>query len=127
MAIADTAGEFNYSITSSTYERQPSGGIHVVINVEGPVTDYGTVNGTLTLVAPAPGAASGPGTFTGASFLDSGEVIGLNGEGYWQQLDGEQKWRIRGVNMSTNGQVTVSDGTLVLADRSFSGTFNEWS
>ena len=127
MGIADTTGEFNYSITSSTYERQTSGGVHVVINVEGPVTGYGVVNGTLTLVVPAPGAQGGPGSFTGASFLDSGEVVGLTGDGYWQQLDGEQKWRVRGINLSTNGQVSVSDGTIALAERSFSGTFNDWT
>ena len=55
------------------------------------------------------------------------EVIGLTGEGCWEKVDGEQKWRVRGINMASNGQVLLSDGTLDLATRSFAGTISEWS
>jgi len=70
---------------------------------------------------------AGPGSFTGAAFQDGGEVVGLTGEGCWEQLDGEQKWRVRGINMASNGQILLSDGTLDLAARSFNGTITEWT
>lgn len=127
MAIGEVSGEFNHSITSSTFERQPSGGVRVLINLEGTATGYGQVTGTLTLVSPAPGATAGPVSYTGAAFLESGEVIGASGEGCWQQLDGERKWRVRRILMASNGAVLLSDGTLDLATRSFGGTIAAWT
>lgn len=127
MGIGETSGEFNSSVTSSTYERQPGGGVNVVINLEGTASGFGQINGTLTLIVPGPGATAGAASYTGASFLDSGEVLGATGEGCWQQLDGEQKWRVRGLNIITNGGVVLSDGTLDLASRAYSGTLNEWT
>jgi len=127
MPIGDVSGEFNYSVISSTFERQDGGGSQVVINIEGTGTAFGQTNGTLTMRVPAQGATAGPGSFTGAAFQDSGEVVGLTGEGCWEQLTGEKKWRIRGVNMASNGQVLLSDGTLDLVARSFNGTIAEWT
>jgi len=127
MAIGEESGEFSYSVTSSSFERRDAGGTQVVINVEGNASGFGQSNGTLTLVAPVPGAGAGSGSYTGAAFLDSGEVIGIVGEGCYQQLDGELKWRVRGINMASNGGVLLSDGTLDLAQRSFNGTFSEWT
>ena len=127
MPIGETSGEFSSSITSSTFERQDGGASQVSVNIEGTASGFGQTNGTLTLRVPSPGAAAGPASYTGAAFADSGEVIGLTGEGCWEQLDGEQKWRIRGINMATNGGVILSDGTLDIATRSFNGTMNEWT
>ncbi len=127
MGIAETSGEFSYSVTSSTFERQPGGGVDVSINLEGTASGFGQVNGTMTLIAPTPGATQGSVSFTGAAFLESGEVLGATGEGCWQQLDGEQKWRVRGLNIISNGGVILSDGTLDLATRSYNGTMNEWT
>jgi len=127
MTISDTAGEFGFSVTSTTYERQSGGGVNVCINIEGTATGFGQVNGTLTLIVPGPGATSGPATYAGASFQDSGEVIGANGEGCWNQIAGEQKWRVRGLNLTSNGGVVLSDGTIDLATRAYNGTINEWT
>ena len=127
MSISSETAEFGYSITSSTFTERDAGGTQVEINVEGKATGFGQLNGTLVLVTPAPGANAGPVSFRGAAFLDTGEIVGTNAEGCWQKLDGEQKWRVRGINMNTEGQVFVSDGTLDLASRSFNGTFSEWT
>ena len=127
MPIGETSGEFSYSITSSTFERQDGCGSQVSINIEGTASGFGQLNGTLTLRVPNPGATAGPASYTGASFGDAGEVVGSNGEGCWEQLDGEQKWRVRGINMNTDGGVILSDGTLDIGARSFNGTINEWT
>ena len=127
MPIGEASGEFNNSVISSTFERLDGGSSQVVINIEGTGSALGQTNGTLVMRVPAPGAAAGPGSYTGAAFQDNGEVIGLTGEGCWQQLDGEKKWRVRGINMASNGQVLLSDGTLDLATRSFTGTSTEWT
>ena len=127
MPIGEASGEFNNSVISSTFERLEGGSSQVVINIEGTGSALGQTNGTLILRIPAPGAPAGAGSFTGAAFQDNGEVIGLTGEGCWEKLDGEQKWRVRGINMASNGQVLLSDGTLDLATRSFAGTISEWT
>ena len=127
MAISNESGEFNYSVTSSTFSTPPGGGTEVAINVEGDVSGFGQMNGTLRMVTPAPGANAGSVTFRGAAFADGGEVIGTTAEGHWVKLDGQHKWRVRGINVNSQGQVFVSDGTLDLGTRSFSGTFSEWT
>jgi hypothetical protein len=127
MPISSEKGEFSYSTTSSTFSERDAGGTQVEINVEGNATGFGQLNGTLVLIAPTPGANAGPVSFRGAAFLDTGEVVGTNAEGCWQQLEGEKKWRMRAINTNTEGQVFVSDGILDLAARSFNGTFSEWT
>ena len=127
MPIGETSGEFSNTITSSTFERQDGGGSQVIINFEGTGSGVAQVNGTRTLRVPIPGATAGLGSFTGAGFSDAGEVIGLTGEGCWEQVAGEQKWRVRGINVTSTGQVLLSDGTLDLATRAFNGTVVEWT
>lgn len=127
MGIGPVIGEINYSVTSSTFERQPNGGVRVAVNLEGTATGYGTVTGTLSLISATPGAVAGPLSWVGAGFLESGEVIGANGEGYWRKVDGKQQWRVRGINLTTAGTILVADATLDLASRSYQGTLAEWS
>ena len=127
MAIEAASGEFQYSVTSSTFERLAGGGAKVTVNLDGTASGYGRVQGTLTFNSATPGATSGTGSYTGAAFLDSGEVVGAQGEGYWQQVAGKQQWRVRGINQTSTGDVLVSDGTLDLATRSFNGTIAAWT
>jgi hypothetical protein len=127
VAIETASGEFKYSVTSSTFERQAGGGAKVIVNLEGTASGYGKVQGTLTFNPATPGANSGTGGYTGAAFLDSGEVIGAQGEGYWQQVAGKQQWRVRGINQTSSGDVLLSDGTLDLASRTFYGTLAAWT
>jgi len=127
MAISSESGEFNYSVTSSTFSASQGGGTEVVINVEGDVSGFGQMNGTLTMVAPAPGVNAGSVSFRGAAFVDGGEVIGTTAEGHWAKLDSEHKWRVRGINLYSNGEVNLSDGTLDLATRTFNGTLAPWT
>ena len=127
MAIEDVAGEYSLNVTSTTFERLDGGASQAVLNMEGSASGYGTANGTLIMIIPGPGANAGPGHYTGASFLENGETIGVRGEGCWEKLDGENKWRVRGINMMSNGDVNLSDGTLDLATRTFNGTMAPWT
>ena len=127
MGIGPVIGEINYSVTSSTFERQPNGGVRVAVNLEGTATGYGTVTGTLSLISAAPGAIAGPLSWVGAGFQPSGEVIGATGEGYWRKVDGKQQWRVRGINLTSTGTVLLAEATLDLASRSYQGTLAEWS
>jgi hypothetical protein len=127
MAIAAVSGEINYSVTSSTFEPNPGGGVRVVVNLEGRATGYGTVNGTLTLLSPAPAAVAGPVSWVGAAFLESGDVVGATANGFWRKVDGKQQWRIRGITQVSTGALVVTDAVLDLATRSYQGTLAEWT
>jgi hypothetical protein len=63
----------------------------------------------------------------GAAFLESGEILGASGAGYWQQLPGVHKWQVRRIVTASNGAVMLSEGTLDLATRSFTGTIRQWT
>ena len=127
MPIGEASDEFTSTVTSSTFERLEGGGSQVTINLEFKGSLFPRADGTLTLRVPVPGAPAGPASFTGAGFLDGGEVVGLSAEGCWEQVPGQQKWRVRGLNMSSAGQVLLSDGTLDLESRSYNGTVAEWT
>jgi hypothetical protein len=127
MGIQSFGGEIKYAVTSSTFERQAGGGVKSLVNLEGTATGYGRLSGSLTLLSAAPGATTGPISWTAAAFLDSGEVVGAQGEGYWHKVAGKQQWRVRGINQTSAGAVLVSDGILDLASRSFQGTMAEWT
>jgi hypothetical protein len=127
MAIGPVSGEINYSVTSSTFERQSGGGVRVLVNVEGRASGYGPVTGTLSIISAAPGATAGPVSWVGAAFQESGEVIGATAEGYWRKVDGKQQWRIRGITQTTAGTLLVTDAILDLATRSYQGTLAEWT
>ena len=127
MAIGTFSGEIDLSITSSTFERQAGGGARVAVNLEGQASGFGRVTGTLSLLSSAPGAVGGPASYTGAAFLDSGDIVGSIGEGTWQKLGAKQQWRVRGITTLSTGGVLATDATLDLASRSYRGTFAEWS
>ena len=127
MAIEAVSGEFKHSVTSTTFERQAGGGVRVSVNLEGTASGYDRVTGTLTFLSPAPGATAGPVSYTGAAFLDSGEVVGASGEGSWTKVDGKQQWRVRRLITTSTGAVLLADGTLDLASRTFSGTLAAWT
>ena len=127
MGIGPAIGEINYSVTSSTFERQPNGSVRVAVNLEGTATGYGTVTGTLNFISPTPGATVGPLNWTGAAFQPSGEVIGATAEGFWRKVDGKQQWKVYGINLTSTGTVLLAEATLDLASRSYQGTLAEWS
>jgi len=127
MAIEEVAGEYSLAVTSTTFERLDGGASRAVLNLEGTASGFGTANGTLIMIIPGPGANAGPGQYTGVSFLENGETVGVTGEGCWEKLGSEHKWRVRGINMYSNGEVNLSDGTLDLATRTFNGTLAPWT
>ncbi|MCZ6870921.1 MAG: hypothetical protein O7G84_15570 [Gammaproteobacteria bacterium] len=119
-------GEFTLNQTSNTFDIASGGGGTATINYEGTATDLGTVQGTLRCVFTEPGAAAGTCSWRGASFVDGGEVVGATGEGVWQKVDGQHKWRVYGVNLLSDGRILASEGEIDLATRSYNGTISEW-
>ncbi len=122
MTIGKEIGEFSLKQTSSVYAED---GTSVQLAFDGTATGFGTVLGTLTGRG-EPGADTGTCTWRSQAFLEDGEVVDGMGEGYWDK-SGKHKWRIRGINRTSDGRCFASDGVIDLASRSFKGKLFDWS
>jgi hypothetical protein len=123
MAMGKQIGEFSFKSTSLTYSAAGVQG-----NFEGTVKGEGLtgpVLGTLITVG-APGAKSGTCSWVGTAYLDNGEEVHGQAEGTWESL-GSHKWRVRGINLLSDGRSIASDGEIHLATRSYSGKLYDWS
>jgi hypothetical protein len=111
--------------TSVTVTALEDGGGANHVNLEGTATGYGTVIGTLTFVADAPGVKSGTTSWLGAGYLDDGEIRQGSGEGVYEE-SGKHKWRVRSIVRIDDGSILLSDGKLSLDGRSYKGKLYEW-
>ncbi len=123
MALGKEIGDFSFQITSTSYPGEEG---TVQVHVDGTATDFGTVLGTMTFRADAPGAKSGALSFRGQGFLENGENVAGTGEGAWEEL-GRHQWRTRMIVRTSDGRVFASDGVVDLASRSLKGKNLEWS
>ncbi len=122
MALGKEIGVFSLKSTSTRFGEVGAG---VEINYDGTATGYGTVLGTLSLRG-TPGAKTGPCSWRGQGFLESGEVISGAGQGTWEEL-GKNQWRTRMIVATSDGGTHASDGKIDLASRSLSGKMFDWS
>jgi len=125
MAVGKAVGEFSMKSTSVTVSTS-AGGVASQINLEGTATNFGTVIGTMTFVADAPGAKTGRTAWLGAGYLENGEILRGSGEGFFTDA-GKHKWRVRSVLRISNGTVLLADGELSLKGRIYKGTLHDWS
>ncbi len=121
MAIGKEIGEFSYKATSVTYGVQ-----NVQANLDGTATGFGRVQGTLTIQISEPGAKSGTCSAIFTAYLDDGSIIGATFQGTWENA-GKHKWRLHGINHTTDGRSFASDGEIDLATDSVTGKIYEWS
>jgi len=121
MPVGKQVGEFSSKITSVTYGAQSA-----QINIDGTATGYGRVQATLTVDISEPGAKSGTCSSIISAYLDDGSIVGGHMQGMWENI-GKHKWRVRGVNSTTEGRIFAVEAELELATDSFKGQLYEWS
>ena len=122
MAIGKEIGKFTLKSVTTSYALD---GASVEVNLDGTATGYGTVLGTLTFRG-EPGAKSGPLSWRGQGFLDTGETVIGAGEGIWEEA-GKHKWHTRLIVGTSDGKSHLSDGLLDLKTRTLSGKMLDWS
>jgi len=126
MTIGKAAGEFSMKSTGVTVALSAGGGAASHVNFEGTATGFGTVIGTLTFLADAPGAKSGRASWLGAGYLESGETLQGSGEGFYAE-SGKHKWRVRSILRISNGSVLLGEGEVSLDGRTYKGTLYDWT
>ena len=121
--MAEELGEFSLKHAGNTYAKAQDGEIENSINFEGTASGFGTVFGTLGTKTPASemGATGGSCTWIGQAFPDDKTTLGGVGEGTWEQIEGEHKWKVSmDVNLS-NGDKHHSEGVIDLETLMFTG------
>lgn len=121
MSLGKEFGEFSFKLTSVTLTEDGAN----VLNYDGTATGFGTVLGTLTARG-EPDTSRGTMSWVGQGFLDNGTVIVGTAQGTYE-MTGKHKWRVRGINQTSDGQNFASDGTIDLASRTYVGKLIEWT
>ena len=87
-------------------------------------TGFDAVFGTLSLTQKLSeaSATSGTCTWTGQSFQKDGTTLGTLGDGTWEQLPGESKWKIVLNGEISNGDRLRTEGVIDLPARLYTGS-----
>ncbi len=125
MSVGNEAGEFSFTSTGVSVTSEPGGGVTQAVNLEGTATGFGTVMGTLTFHASAPGADSGLTTWAGSGYLDDGQARGGMGRGVFEK-SGVNTWRVRSIIQIADGPLLLTDGEIALEGRAYSGKIYTW-
>jgi hypothetical protein len=124
--MSDPIGEFTLEHKGTTYIKTDEG-IDNYNNFMGTATEFGTVMGTLKVSNPLTGSlpTAGPCTWSSQAFLEDGTTMSGFGEGTFEQLPGQQKWKINlKVDVSDGGSVR-SEGEIDLGTLIYSGALFE--
>lgn len=120
MTIHKESGNFEFAVSSYTAER--NGIVHV--NIDGRAAGFDSLIGTLTL-------KSWQGGFGGVrlvatAFGDDGSQRGTVGEGHYQRIGNEHRFRVRGIIRSDDAGLALTDDVLDVLARSYAGKMYEW-
>ena len=120
--MAEPVGEFSLRMANNSFATGADGTVVGTVDFEGTADGFGTVLGTLTVPLTEPGAKRGSCKWTGQAFPDDRPWLLSSGEGTWEQVEGEHRWKM------SFPLVTISDGTRLsstgeidLPTRTFSG------
>ena len=130
MALGKQIGEFSLKSTSQTFGPGPGNTGTYQANMEGTLSgDRG--EGTVSLthyVEIEPNAKSGTYRHYGMVMLKDGTVLGIQGQGTWEETD-PGKWRYRGTGQNSDGSTlgVEFEGDATTRPMTFTGKLYEWS
>jgi hypothetical protein len=121
--MSDPIGDFSLKHTGTTYARTAEGNLASYANFTGTATGYGQVFGTLILDVPLSeaGATSGSLGWAATAYLDDGTTAGGLGEGTYEQVKGEHKWKVNMVTRVSSGESVRSEGVVSLKTLDYTG------
>ena len=120
MAIGKEIGAFTSQVTSMTKSIDDQGDHSFVMNIEGSVSGgwSGAVVGSIT--ATSKDMKSGRYTAEFAGYLEDGSIVTGSGSGILS-TSGKHQWQLNGTALLSDGSGVATEGSLVLADRSYNG------
>lgn len=126
MPVGKEMSSFSLTATSFTNLASDGGVMSAVGNFEGTVT--GEIAGAvvLTLTLKTSDMKNGTYTSVAGAFLDNGDVLNGEGSGCYEST-GAHKWRLRGIDVLSNGSIIAIEGDVELATRSYNGKVYAWN
>ena len=109
--MSEKLGGFESKMASFAFTKTTDGQIQTTASYQGTADGFGAVFGTITLTQPLAdaGATSGTVTYVGKARLEDNSVIGGIGEGTWQQIGNEAKYKMSLL-------INISDGTQIRSE-----------
>ena len=125
MPIGKEMGTFSLTATSFTNLPREGGVMSAIGNLEGTVT--GDLAGAVLLTLNFKTSDMKNGTYTSvaAGFLDNGDTLNGEGSGCYES-SGKHKWRLRGQDVLSTGDIIAVEGEMDLASRTYSGKIYAW-
>ena len=104
--MAEKLGSFESKMAGFSFTKTADGQIQTTASYQGTAEGFGAVFGTLTMTQPLAeaGATSGTVTYVGKALLEDNSILGGIGEGTWQQVGNEAKFKMSLL-------IDISDGT----------------
>ncbi len=126
MALGKEIGQFSLKMVLNRILEINGESSTSEISWEGEVSG-GELAGTVMVTGESTGTNEG-GSFSirGVGFLASGGTIRGEGSGTYE-LTGPARWKTRGLDRLTSGQVIATEGEVDLSTRTWSGKIFEWS
>ena len=126
MALGKELGQFSFKMALNRILEVSGETSRSEISWEGEVSG-GELAGTVMLTGESTGTNEG-GSYSnrGVGFLASGGTIRGEGSGSYE-LIGPARWKTRGIDRLTSGQVIATEGEVDLSTRTWSGKIFEWS
>ena len=109
--MSEKLGSFESQMASFAFSKTTDGQIQTTASYQGTADGFGAVFGTITLTQPLAdaGATSGTVTYVGKAQLEDNSIIGGIGEGTWQQIENEAKYKMSLL-------INISDGTQIRSE-----------
>ena len=121
--MSDPVGEFNLKNTAIGFNTTADGQLQQTVDFEGTATGFGGVFGTLIITHPLAeaGATGGPCAWAGKALLDDNSILGGIGEGTWEQIGSESRFKVSMIINISDGGKLRSEGVIDHGARSYSG------
>ena len=109
--MAEKLGSFESKMAGFTFTKTADGQIETNASYQGTAEGFGAVFGTITMTQPLEeaGATSGTVTYVGKALQEDNTILGGIGEGTWQQIGNEPRYKMSLL-------INISDGTVIRSE-----------
>lgn len=121
--MAAKLGSFRSKMAGFTFTKTADGQIETNASYQGTAEGFGAVFGTITITQPLAeaGATSGMVTYVGKALLEDNSVLGGIGEGTWQQMGNEPRYKMSLLIDISDGTQIRSEGVVDNAEMTLNG------
>ena len=125
--MADPISNFRMKFTGMSHSKSDDGRLLSSAHFDGTADGFGAVMGSVNLSQTLEESRKTSGTCSWAAqiFGEDGTTTGNFAEGTWEQVSGENVWKLIFHGETPDGRRVRSEGVVNLAERSYNGSIFE--